>query len=477
LICIQKSVFPLLLILSGCVSGPDHKPPVMPLPEKFSEGDAQSSEDVTSLAWWTAYNDSKLDSFVVRGFAQNISILSSIEMTNAASSQVTLAGAGGLPSLAVSATDTIHGESGALRTENGHSNTSGGNLTASWLFDLFGQYRRARESALDTLDAAVATVDVTRLAYLQDLVTSYVDARYYQTRISIAREDLKSRRQTLALTQSQLAAGDVSRLDVVQAEGVVNSILSEVPGLEISYRRALNHIATLLNAQLDEILEAMQEPMPQPMFRGALSAGIPADLIRNRPDIRRAERQLAAAVAQVGVTEAQLFPSISLNGNIAPSYRHTSGNGGGLTSWSFGPTLNLPIFDGGMLRANVKIAESNARSAYLSWKATVLTAEEEVENALSAVRRNARTVAALRAEVESYRQAVSLSTANYTDGASSLLNVLDAQRSVTGAKESLAAAVQQSANDYVSLNVAIGAGYTSSASRGVGSYHVSLARD
>lgn len=312
---------------------------------------------------------------------------------------------------------------------------------------------------MDSLDAAFATVDVARLAYVQDVVTGYINARYYQIRISIARENLKSRRDTLNLTKFQLTAGAASRLDVVQAEGLVNSTLSEVPGLEVNYRREVHHIAALLDAPAAEILELMKRGETQPVYKGGVSAGVPADLIRNRPDVRRDERQLAAAVAQIGIAQAQLLPSITLNGSISPSYIHTAGRGGGLTTWSFGPALNLPILDGGLLRANVKIAESNAKVAYLTWKGTVLTAVEEVENGLVAVNRDPQTIAALRAQVRSYRDAVSLSTASYKDGASSLLDVLDAQRSVTNAQQNLAVAVQQLATDYAALNVAIGAGF------------------
>jgi outer membrane protein, multidrug efflux system len=165
------------------------------------------------------------------------------------------------------------------------------------------------------------------------------------------------------------------------------------------------------------------------------------------------------------VAQAQLYPTITLGGDISPSYIHASGRKGGLTTWSFGPTLTLPILDGGRLRAGVQIADSNAKTQYLVWKQTVLSAIEDVENALSAVSRDAQTVSALRAQVKSYQEALQLSTASYKDGASSLLDVLDAQRSVTDAQESLAAAVQQSAADYVRLNVAIGAGYVPASPR------------
>ncbi|WFR98538.1 efflux transporter outer membrane subunit [Rhizobium tumorigenes] len=449
----------LLLLLAGCVSGPDHKPPVMPLPATFSEGSKKANEDIAGRQWWTAYHDKKLESLVAAGLAQNVSILSSIEATVAAEGDVTVAGAGALPSLSADGSNTTSGEKGKLRTKLATTNSTAGDLTASWLLDLFGQYRRAREGALDSLDAAYATVDVTRLTYLQDLVTSYINARYYQARISIAADSLASRRKTLELTKFQMVAGAASRLDVVQAEGLVNSTLSEAPGLEISYRQQVHHIATLLNMPPATVIADMRSGGRQPVFRGSVATGVPADLIRNRPDIRKDERDLAAATAQIGVAEAKLYPSISLSGSISPSYVKSSGSHGSLTSWSFGPTLNLPILDGGSLRANVKIAESNARADYLTWKSTVLNAVEDVENALSAVRRDAQTISALRAQVNSYQEALQLSTDSYKDGASSLLNVIDAQLSLATAQESLAAAIQQSAADYVSLNVAIGSGY------------------
>ncbi len=449
----------LLLLLAGCVSGPDPKPPEMPLPAKFSECNLKANGDVAGSQWWAKFNDKRLNGLVDTGLAQNVSILQAIEQTNAAAGDVIVAGAAGLPALNVGASHTVSGQMGGLRTQHSAQNTSAGDTNVSWLLDLWGQYRRARQGALAELDAAYETVDVQRLAYLQDLVSTYIDVSYFQARISIAQQNLKSRRETLELTKFQLDAGAASRLDVVQAEGLVNSTLSEVPGLEISLRQSIHHIATLLNVPSATIIAEVQKNSGQPVFRGSVATGVPADLIRNRPDVRKAEQDLINATAQIGVAQAQLYPTITLGGDISPSYVHLSGQHGGLTTWSFGPTLTLPILDGGRLRAGVQIAESNAKSQYFTWKQVVLNAVEQVENALSAISRDAQTVSALRAQVKSYQEALELSTASYKDGASSLLDVLDAQRSVTDAQESLAQAVQQSARDYVSLNAAIGAGY------------------
>jgi multidrug efflux system outer membrane protein len=450
----------LLLLLAGCVSGPDHVPPEMPLPAKFNEGAGKVSGDVSTVAWWTAYRDPRLNSLVGQGLSENLTIQQALERINAASSNVTVAGAGALPSLLVGANQTVSGSMGGLRTSVGATNTSGSNANVSWLLDLFGQYRRSKESAQASLDAAYATADVAKLAYIQDLTNSYIDLRFFQERVALSKANLKSRQETFELTKFQLDAGAASRLDVVQAEGLVQSTQAEIPNLETSVRVSAHHIATLLGRPAGSMVNELLRGSTQPIFRGGITSGIPADLIRNRPDIRVAERNLAAATANIGVAISQLYPTITLSGAISPSYVKAAGiSGGGLTSWSFGPTLTLPIFDGGRLRANVDISKSDAKTQYLAWKQTVLQAVEEVENALSAVRRDALTVNALRAQVKTTQETLELSTASYKDGASSLLDVLDAQRQVSLAQASLAASVQQMAKDFVSLNVAIGGGY------------------
>ncbi|RFB81930.1 nodulation protein NodT [Rhizobium leguminosarum bv. trifolii] len=450
----------LTLLLAGCVSGPDHVPPQMPLPAKFGEGNNKSNGDVATAEWWTAYRDKQLDGLVAHGFGENLDVLQALESINSASANVTIAGAGGLPSLTVDASHTLSGEKGRLRTTAGTTNTTGGDASLSWLLDIFGQYRRSKESAIASLGAAYATADNAKLTFLKDLVESYIDVRYYQERIALSQASLKSRQQTYDLTQLQLKAGAASRLDVVQAEGLVQSTKSEIPGLQQSFAESAHHIATLLGMPASSLMDELQKSAAQPVFRGDIRAGIPADLIRNRPDIRKAERELAAAVADIGAAEAQLYPSISLSGSISPSWVKSPGaKGASLTSWSFGPSLNLPIFGGGTLRANVEIEKSDARTQYLAWKAAVLNGVEEVENALTAVRRDTQTLEPLRRQVETAQESLALSTTSYKDGASSLLDVLDAQRSVSDAEASLAATVQQVAKDYVDLYVAIGAGY------------------
>ncbi|TAY93017.1 efflux transporter outer membrane subunit [Rhizobium ruizarguesonis] len=217
-------------------------------------------------------------------------------------------------------------------------------VSLSWLLDLFGVYKRNTESAEAALDAEYASVDMAKLAFINDIISSYVDARYYQRRLALSQANLKSRRETFELTKSKFDAGAVARIDVVRAQGLVQSTLAEIPSLEAKFRISAHRIATLLGKPAGCMVEEIAKGSNQPAFRADVNVGIPADIIRNRPDIRKAERDLADSTAQIGVAEAKLFPSITLSGSISPSGGiNERGVYGNLTPWSFGPSLNLPI--------------------------------------------------------------------------------------------------------------------------------------
>lgn len=458
-----RAFFPLsMILLSGCVVGPDYQKPDAVLPAKFSESKAASAENVTLNPWWESFRDRRLNDLVHQGLAENLSVRQALERITAAEANVVIAGAGALPSLGASADGNVAGQDGSyLRrtTGNDHSQTKSisAGLSASWLLDFFGQYRRSKEAATASLDAAYDDVNVARLAYLSDLVSSYVNARYYQEALALNRKNLQSRRETLKLTNEIKEAGAASSLDVLQTEGLVNQTLAELPGLETGFHQSANHIATLLGVPASTITASLIKGSAQPMPRYSTRVGIPADLIRNRPDIRAAERRLQAATAEIGVAEAQLYPSIELGGSIGAS-RNFNLVTGSVSNWSFGPSLSLPILNGGALKAQVKAARSNAEQQYLTWKSTVLNAVEEVENAQTALIRDGQTVAALRKVVNSYEQTLNLARESYRGGASTILDVLDAERNVASARLSLASAIRQLARDYVALNVAIGGG-------------------
>ncbi len=460
-----RTLFPLsMLLLSGCVVGPDYQKPDTALPAKFSESKAASADNVTLNPWWESFRDRRLNDLVHQGMGENLTVLQALQRIEAAEASVVVASAGALPNLGLSAEGNVSGQDGSyLRRTTGtgasHSESKSINagLGASWVLDFFGQYRRQKEAASASLDAAYDDVGVARLAYLSDLVSSYINARYYQEALALSRKNLESRRESLKLTNEIKEAGAASSLDVLQTEGLVNQTLADLPSLETGFHQAANHIATLLGVPASTVTSSLIKGSAQPMPRYATRTGVPADLIRNRPDIRAAERRLQAATAKIGVAEADLYPSIKLGGSIGTA-RNFNVQVGSLSTWSFGPTLSLPIFNGGALKAQVKIARSEAEQQYLAWKSTVLNAVEEVENAQTALIRDGQTVAALRKVVNSSEQTLTLARESYRGGASTILDVLDAERNVATARLSLAAAIRQLARDYVSLNVAIGGG-------------------
>ncbi len=433
--------------LIGCSAGEDYTPPSMGLTPTFAQSPGSSTSQFQAEPWWEAFKDPRLNRLVQDGMLQNLTVRQAMERVTAA--QAT-AGAAGL-------TGTMDGTfSSSINNdfEGNETRIKSGTLNISWIADFFGQYKRAKESADAQLDEAFANVEVARLIYLSDLVSAYIDARYYQESLALKRKDLEARLQTLALTAELLDAGEVTQLAVAQADGLVNETRAELPLLENGFHQSVNHIATLVGKPAAEILPDLMRGAPQPVPHRRVAVGIPADLIRNRADIRSAERRLAGSVADAGIAEGSLFPSISLVGAL----QGRGVNGIGTQGWSFGPVVDIPLFDMGQRQARLSAAESTARSRYLEWQELVLNAVEEVENALSSVQRNGRAASANREAVNAYETALGLARTSYESQQVTLLEVLEIQRNLENARSNWAANLRQQAQDFVSLNVALGGG-------------------
>jgi len=279
-------------VLSSCMVGPNYKPPHASLPAHYSEAARKPADELPLKPWWQAFKDKRLNALVDEGMNENLGVRAALERITEAQANVVIAGAGALPQVDTAAAATVAGASKGRTTT-----TLTAGLGASWLLDFFGQYRRAKESAAASLDAAYENIGVARLAFFSDLTQSYVDLRFNQESIAITRKNLASRRETLKLVTDLRNSGAASRLDVIQAEGLVNQTLSQIPGLDANFHQAANHIATLLAVPAATMTDSLSHGFGQPVPRYSAEVGIPADLIRNRPDIRRAERLLAAATA------------------------------------------------------------------------------------------------------------------------------------------------------------------------------------
>ncbi|WP_435167269.1 efflux transporter outer membrane subunit [Falsirhodobacter sp. 1013] len=434
----------LMLSTAGCAVGPDYIAPQIQMTSTFAEGSAGPIGEVASRRWWTGYSDPVLNDLVARGLGQNLNLAASNERIAAANAALRQTGL----SAAVNGSATFSSDRSGSDIQP-VTTQSGTTLNAEFVIDLFGGVRRARQAALANLGAAEADVGVTRLAYLTSILGAYIDARYYQNALELTRKTIASRQRTLEITQNQRASGAATELDEVQVQALLDSAQADLPGLEANFLSNVYAVATLLAEPAQPLVARMQRGAPQPYPRDSVGIGIPADLVRNRPDVRQAERQFAQAVAQVGVATAQLYPSVTLSGSVSE---------GGNNNWSFGPSIAQAILNQPQLRAARQEAASEARQSEIAWRQTVLDAVEDVQSANSTFRRDGRRVALLNRSVNSYQRALDLSQQNFEAGALSLLDLLDTDRSLASARLSLASALRDQAVDWATLQIALGAG-------------------
>ncbi|MBL0849424.1 MAG: efflux transporter outer membrane subunit [Candidatus Liberibacter ctenarytainae] len=445
----------LAILLSGCAAiGPEYIQPKMPqLPRHFSIGKSDRKITIDTFKWWESFNDKLLNKLVSIAFKQNLSICQATERINAARENIIATKGNLVPSLHTSISSAIMPES--------HKNSIA-KSDCNWTLGLFGQNHRAIESALAQFDGVYAESDMAKMTMVSELIPAYIDARYFQERMYIAHKILSLYKKTLDLTEIKFSEGVISKLDLMKLQAEIHSIESEIPNLEKGFRISVHNISTILGHPPTALLTLMQKQPNsfRPNLYMNIHIGIPADLIRNRPDIRYHEKKLADCVAKIGIAKADLYPSISLSGSIAlthnnrlsPTYNH---------NWSFGPTLYFPIFNGGKIKANIRIAETRAREQYIAWQKTVLHAIKEVENALISINEDKKIVSSLRNQVESYQKTLSFVMIGYQEGMTPLSNVLDIERTIAQADFNLTIAQQQLVKSYVNLYIAVGSGYNS----------------
>jgi len=267
-----------------------------------------------------------------------------------------------------------------------------------------------------------------------------------------SRQTLASQGRTAELVQFRINAGDATQLELQQARQLVDRTRADLPLLQANFEANVFRMATLLAQPAGPLLKRMQRGAGLPSPRGLGKAGVPADLIRNRPDVRAAERSLAAATAGIGIAEAQLYPSLVISGSIAASTQ---------TSWNFGPSISLPVLNRGILQAQRKEAISVAKQAEIEWRNTVLTATEDVQSSLSLTRGLASQIAAFRQVSDASQRLLSLTRSSYEGGASPITDVLDAEQALSNARLSLLASRRDFALSWVELQIATGKGWLS----------------
>lgn len=436
------------LALAGCAAvGPDYTQPELALPQTFvgGTGTGAATADLATHSWWADYRDPTLTALVTRGLTQSLSVQQAEQAIRQAQAQLRQTGVNS----ALSGTGT------ASRLRSGGTGLAAGTATESGLdagivLDLFGGLRREREGAAANLAAAQADVEVARLAWLSSLIAAYADARYYQQAMALTRQTISTREGTLEITQRQADAGGATSYEVAQARASLESARADMPGYLAQFNANVFAMAALLNEPAAPLLAQMQKGAAPLRTPKSPATGVPADLLRTRPDVRYSEAVLRQQVAEVGVDTAALLPSVSLTGAI--------GDSAGKSSWSFGPSLSLPVLNQGKLRAARAAQISAARQAELDWRATVSDAVEDVQTAGSNLTQYRLQSAALDRAARSYGEALDLARGNYEAGAITLLDLLDTDRSEASARISAASAANNAAKECAVLQIALGVG-------------------
>jgi NodT family efflux transporter outer membrane factor (OMF) lipoprotein len=435
--------------LAGCAVGPDYVPPESSaLPAWHSElknGLAAQPVDPNVLAsWWKSLDDPQLSGLIERAVAGNLDLQSAQARVRQAHAARGAAKAGLFPTVNLAGSDTWS-----------HSR---GELGAGWELDLFGGVRRALEATDADLQAGQEELNDTLVSLLSEVALNYVQIRTCQTQLAAVQASLESQEQTYQLTEWQHQAQLSDELAVHQAKYNLESTRSQIPDLKSALNEAMNNLAVLLGEQPGALHEELAAPAPVPVCAGEVAVGVPADVLRQRPDVRKAERQLAAQTARIGVATADRYPRFSLTGSIGG--QAMSLVSGTSATISGGPQVTWAIFDGGAIRWNIEQQNALQEQCLIQYESVILNALEEVENAMTAYVNEQDKRRTLEAAADAAQRAAELALYEYQAGLTDFSNVLDAQRSLLSFQNQLAESNGAVTSNLIRLYKALGGGWT-----------------
>lgn len=455
-----------LSLLSGCVMvGPDYKAPATGTPAAWHRLDAGKEvvrgEAVGDISrWWRGLNDPLLAELVDDALQSSPDMRLAQARLREARARRTVARSGLYPEVGASATASRSKSSEEIGSGDTRNAFSAG-FDASWEIDVFGGVRRGIEAAQADLESSEADLHNTQVSLAAEVALNYVELRAFQNRLAIARDNLAAQAETLQLTDWRAQAGLVSSQDVEQARTNYEQTRAQIPSLETSLAEAEHRLAILLGRQPGSLNERLAAGAELPMAPASIAVGIPADTLRQRPDVRAAERRLAAETARVGVAEAARYPGFNLSGSIGLDALTFSALGNGSAgAYSLLAGITAPIFNAGRLRAQVEIQNAVREQALVNYEQTVLTALGDVENALVALARSREREQALASAVESARNAALLARNQYSAGLIDFQSVLDTERSVLAVEDSLASTHADGISALIRLYKALGGGWT-----------------
>ena len=460
-----------LFLFQGCAVGPNYQAPKTTAPAKWSAplGGGETNLEPSLATWWKSFNDPQLDSLVERAVNSNHDLRIAGARVREARALYRIASSQLWPTVDAGGSYARQNQSknqpvlGSLPMPSGipfENNVYQAGFDASWEIDVFGGNRRAVEAGKAEVAAAEFGRRNVLVTLLGEVARNYVELRGCQRRLEIANENLKTQEEALALTQDRFKNGLTSDLDVQQAATLLANTHAVIPMLESGIQGYIHRLGVLLGQPPEALLAELSAPAPIPSAPPEVPVGLPSELLRRRPDIQQAERQLAASTARIGVATADLFPKFSLTG-IA-GYESTSASdwfSGGSKFWSLGPTVQWRIFDAGRIRANIRVQDARQEQALAAYEETVLMSFEDVENSLVAYSKEQIRRRSLEDAVRSSRDSLHLANQLYSNGLASFINVLDAERSLYQAEDALVQSDRTISANLISLYKSLGGGW------------------
>lgn len=451
-----------ILFMTSCAVGPEYLKPDIDMPGTYHKREAVSEDatmdDHKALSkWWTHLDDPLLTRLIDAAVANNRDFKKAESRVKEARYRRQISRADLVPSLSTSGS--------ASRRYNGKTedtqNSFQVGLDSSWELDLFGGTRRKIEASQAEYEASREDLRSVLVSLTAEVAINYVQLRTFQKRLVWAENNLQLQQEALDLTQLKFKTGLGHGLDVDRATYNLASTRAQIPSLQSGMDETRNRLAVLLGEWPGEITDILSASAPIPASELEIAVGIPADLLRRRPDIRRAERVLAAQTAQIGAAKAEAYPGFNLQGNLGYESLALSGLispaslAAGILSG-----ISWPIFQGGAIRNNIKVQTELQKQALLDYETAIYVAVEEVENALYALAREHERIKYLAVAARSAKEAADVALQQYEAGLSDFENVLETQRSLTNFQDQLAQSRGLAALDLVSLYKALGGGWT-----------------
>jgi NodT family efflux transporter outer membrane factor (OMF) lipoprotein len=463
----------LVLPCCGCLVGPDFSAPAAPVAGKWLESDNPSvdTRNQEYRDWWTVFHDPALDRLIQIAYNQNLTLVSAGTRVLEARAQLGVAigefypqqqlGVGTITYNRPSHADPTTLPLGLVR--NFWRDALG--LTVNWELDFWGKFRRAIESADAAYLASIASYDYVLASLLGDVATTYIGIRTLEAQIEIARENIVRQKKALAIAEAKYRGGTATKLDVYQAENVLAQTESTIPQLTSQLQQGLNALAVLLGIPpqpMDNLLLGVSGIPVPPQY---VAVGIPADLVRRRPDIRAAELAAMAQSAQIGIAEANLYPAFSLTGSFGTAASSVGQNklkrvfeGKGIT-FAFGPAFQWNILNYGQITNTVRVEDARLQTLLVDYQNTVLKAQQEVENGLSIFLQGREQVEYLRESVAAANSALGIALLQYNLGTRDFTTVLTAEQNLYTAQNSLAMAEGNVSTGLASVYRALGGGW------------------